>query len=77
MKHLWRAITAIFDRLSAEADGYASGDVKILGSVPAQGSKTIAQLRQNPGLYMQRIIDDMTYGKARANELGLPILPTQ
>ncbi|VGL06184.1 flagellar biosynthesis, cell-distal portion of basal-body rod [Klebsiella quasipneumoniae] len=69
------AITAIFDRLSAEADGYASGDVKILGSVPAQGSKTIAQLRQNPGLYMQRIIDDMTYGKARANELGLTYSP--
>jgi hypothetical protein len=38
MKHRG-AITAIFDRLSAEADGYASGDVKILGSVPAQ-SKT-------------------------------------
>ncbi|HBY4210999.1 TPA: hypothetical protein MIT91_20190 [Klebsiella pneumoniae] len=69
------AITAIFDRLSAEADGYASGDVKILCSVPAQGSKTIAQLRQNPGLYMQRIIDDMTYGKARANELGLTYSP--
>jgi translation elongation factor EF-4 len=33
------AITAIFDRLSAEADGYASGDVKILGSVPAQEVK--------------------------------------
>ena len=69
------AITAIFDRLSAEAEGYASGDVKILGSVPAQGSKTIAQLRQNPGPYMQRIIDDMTYGKARANELGLTYSP--
>ncbi|EOJ2864475.1 hypothetical protein ACM2M4_004572, partial [Klebsiella pneumoniae] len=69
------AITAIFDRLSAEADGYASGDVKILGSVPAQGGKTIAQLRQNPGQYMQRIIDDMTYGKARANELGLTYSP--
>ena len=69
------AITAIFDRLSAEADGYSSGDVKILGSVPAQGSKTIAQLRQNPGPYMQRIIDDMTYGKARANELGLTYSP--
>ncbi|MBG2631210.1 hypothetical protein I4552_09405 [Klebsiella michiganensis] len=69
------AITAIFDRLSAEAEGYASGDVKFLGSVPAQGSKTIAQLRQNPGLYMQRIIDDMTYGKARANELGLTYSP--
>ncbi len=69
------AITAIFDRLSAEAEGYASGDIKILGSVPAQGSKTIAQLRQNPGPYMQRIIDDMTYGKARANELGLTYSP--
>ncbi|HIH8911011.1 TPA: hypothetical protein ACYUQO_005500 [Klebsiella pneumoniae] len=69
------AITAIFDRLSAEAEGYTSGDVKILGSVPAQGNKTIAQLRQNPGPYMQRIIDDMTYGKARANELGLTYSP--
>jgi hypothetical protein len=69
------AITAIFDRLSAEAEGYASGDIKILGSVPAQGSKTIAQLRQNPGPYMQRIIDDMTYGKDRANELGLTYSP--
>ncbi|MGU3271578.1 hypothetical protein AAQV58_11350 [Klebsiella pneumoniae] len=69
------AITAIFDRLSAEAEGYTSGDIKILGSVPAQGSKTIAQLRQNPGPYMQRIIDDMTYGKARANELGLTYSP--
>ncbi|HDK6670460.1 TPA: hypothetical protein MXB74_005439, partial [Klebsiella pneumoniae] len=69
------AITAIFDRLSAEAEGYASGDIKILGSVPAQGGKTIAQLRQNPGPYMQRIIDDMTYGKARANELGLTYSP--
>lgn len=69
------AITAIFDRLSTEAEGYASGDIKILGSVPAQGGKTIAQLRQNPGPYMQRIIDDMTYGKARANELGLTYSP--
>ncbi|HDX8852264.1 TPA: hypothetical protein RQO60_003209 [Klebsiella michiganensis] len=69
------AISAIFDRLSAEAEGYASGDVKFLGSVPAQGSKTIAQLRQNPGLYMQRIIDDMTYGKVCANELGLTYSP--
>ncbi|HHP8125609.1 TPA: hypothetical protein ACSISE_005298 [Klebsiella pneumoniae] len=69
------AITAIFDRLSAEAEGYTSGDVKILGSVPAQGNKTIAQLRQNPGPYMQRVIDDMTYGKARANELGLTYSP--
>ncbi|MCA4034185.1 hypothetical protein [Klebsiella quasipneumoniae] len=69
------AITAIFDRLSAEAEGYTSGDIKILGSVPAQGSKTIAQLSQNPGPYMQRIIDDMTYGKARANELGLTYSP--
>lgn len=69
------AITAIFDRLSAEGEGYSSGDLKLLGSVPAQGSKTIAQLRQNPGPYMQRIIDDMTYGKARANELGLTYSP--
>lgn len=69
------AITAIFDRLSVEGEGYSSGDIKLLGSVPAQGSKTIAQLRQNPGPYMQRIIDDMTYGKARANELGLTYSP--
>lgn len=69
------AITAVLDRLAVDAEGYASGDLNILGSAPGQGSKTIAQLRQNPGTYMQRVSDDMSYGLTRANELGLTYSP--
>ncbi|WP_334612018.1 hypothetical protein [Klebsiella pneumoniae] len=68
-------ITAVFDRLEVEAEGYSSGDVKILGSAPGQGSKTLGQLRQNPGIYMQRVNDDITYGLTRANDLGLTYSP--
>ncbi|MCW9408872.1 hypothetical protein [Klebsiella quasipneumoniae] len=69
------AITAIFDRLEIDAEGYSAGDIQILGSAPGQGGKTIAQLRQNPGTYMQRVNDDMSFGMARANELGLTYSP--
>ncbi|HDX8339071.1 TPA: hypothetical protein ROU65_006001, partial [Raoultella ornithinolytica] len=69
------AITAVLDRLAVDAEGYSAGDLKVLGSAPGQGSKTIAQLRQNPGPYMQRVSDDMSFGLARANELGLTYSP--
>ncbi|MGI1322179.1 hypothetical protein ACIAET_09385 [Klebsiella quasipneumoniae subsp. similipneumoniae] len=64
-------ITAILDRLLIDAEGYSSGDLNFLGSVPAQGSRSISELKQPTGIYMTRLKDDITYGLQRANELGL------
>lgn len=64
-------ITAILDRLLINAEGYSSGDLNFLGSVPAQGSRSISELKQPTGIYMTRLKDDITYGFQRANEMGL------
>ncbi|MBC5078754.1 hypothetical protein [Klebsiella quasipneumoniae] len=64
-------ITAMLDRLLVDAEGYSSGDLNFLGSVPAQGSRSISELKQPAGIYMTRLKDDITYGLQRANELGL------
>jgi hypothetical protein len=64
-------LTAILDRLAAEAEGYTPGDFKFLGSAPGEGSQGISALSNPNGPYIQRFNDDITYGLARANELGL------
>ena len=47
----------------------------ILGSVPAEGGQPIDVLAAYPGKYMQRVFDDISYGYARAQELGKTYRP--
>lgn len=68
-------ITAIMDRLEAEAEGYEDGMMQFLGSAPGQGGRSISALKQPTGTYMTRFKDDMTYGLARANEKGWTYAP--
>lgn len=61
-------ITAILDRLKADASNYTEGDIQCLGSAPGQGGRTIDQLRS--GTYMNRVQSDLSNGILRANEKG-------
>lgn len=69
------AITALLDRMAVNVEGYAPGDVQVLGSAPGQGSRSISELKQPTGTYMTRVVDDMSYGIARANEKGWTYAP--
>lgn len=69
------AVTAVLDRLAVNANSYTPGDVKILGSAPGQGSRSISELKQPTGTYMTRVKDDIYYGLARANENGWTYSP--
>ncbi|WP_214277764.1 hypothetical protein, partial [Escherichia coli] len=64
------AITALLDRMAVNVEGYSPGDVQVLGSAPGQGARSISELKQPTGTYMTRVVDDMSYGIARANEKG-------
>lgn len=68
-------ITAILDMLEVNASGYSPGDLKFLGSVPGQGSRSISELKQPNGVFMTRLKDDISYGMQRANELGMTYAP--
>ncbi|MHB5245634.1 hypothetical protein ACYB7P_27695, partial [Klebsiella pneumoniae] len=69
------AITALLDRMAVNVEGYSPGDVQVLGSAPGQGSRSISELKQPTGTYMTRVVDDMSYGIARANEKGWTYAP--
>ena len=69
------AITALLDMMAVNVEGYAPGDVQVLGSAPGQGSRSISELKQPTGTYMTRVADDMSYGIVRANEKGWTYAP--
>lgn len=67
------SIRGWYELLIAENYGFNPDDLIILGSVPAEGSQSIASLTS--GTYLQRVYDDITYGYARAQELGKTYRP--
>ncbi|WP_115667056.1 hypothetical protein [Klebsiella pneumoniae] len=67
------SIRGWYELMIAENHGFNPDDLIILGSVPAEGSQSIASLTS--GTYLQRVYDDITYGYARAQELGKTYRP--
>ncbi|WP_372690428.1 hypothetical protein [Klebsiella pneumoniae] len=67
------SIRGWYELLIAENYGFNPDDLIILGSVPAEGSQSIASLAS--GTYLQRVYDDITYGYARAQEMGKTYRP--
>ncbi|MCY4738224.1 hypothetical protein LB242_27055, partial [Klebsiella pneumoniae] len=69
------SIRGWYELMIAENYGFTPDDLIILGSVPAEGGQPIDVLAAYPGRYMQRVFDDITYGYARAQELGKTYRP--
>lgn len=65
------ALDSIYERLLDEHSGFQASDLVLLGSVPGQGGKTIAQLSKGSGTgYYDRILADIQYGYALAQAQG-------
>lgn len=65
------ALDCIYERLLDEHSGFQASDLMLLGSVPGQGGKTIAQLSKGHVLgYYDRILADIQYGYALAQAQG-------
>lgn len=70
------ALDCIYERLLDEHSGFQSSDLMLLGSVPGQGGKTIAQLSKGAGNgYYERILADIQYGYALAQAQGKTYAP--
>lgn len=69
------SIRGWYELMIAENYGFNPDDLIILGSVPAEGGQPIDVLAAYPGKYMQRVFDDISYGYARAQELGKTYRP--
>lgn len=69
------SIRGWYELMMAENYGFNPDDLIVLGSVPAEGGQPIDVLAAYPGRYMQRVFDDITYGYARAQELGKTYRP--
>lgn len=69
------SIRGWYELMIAENYGFDPSDLIILGSVPAEGNQLISALAAYPGTFMQRVFDDITYGYARAQEMGKTYRP--
>lgn len=69
------SIRGWYELMIAENYGFTPDDLIILGSVPAEGGQPIDVLSAYPGTYMQRVFDDISYGYARAQEMGKTYRP--
>lgn len=69
------SIRGWYELMIAENYGFNPNDQIILGSVPAEGGQPIDVLAAYPGTYMQRVFDDISYGYARAQEMGKTYKP--
>lgn len=69
------SIRGWYELMMAENYGFNPDDLIILGSVPAEGGQPIDVLAAYPGPYMQRVFDDISYGYARAQEMGKTYRP--
>lgn len=58
--------------LIADENGiaYNSHQFQLLASAPGDGGRTIAELADNAGVFYSRLLDDVAYGLARAQEAG-------
>lgn len=69
-------LDCIYERLLDEHSGFQASDLMLLGSVPGQGGKTIAQLSKGHVLgYYDRILADIQYGYALAQAQGKTYAP--
>lgn len=65
------ATDAVIELVAGEnAITYNSHQFQLLASAPGDGGRTIAELAATGGVFYSRLLDDVTYGLARAQEAG-------